>query len=175
MRHRKQGRKLGRTASHRKALRRNLALSLFIHERITTTTAKAKEARRLAERMITLAKDGSVYSRRRAFSFLQDRDVVDKLFDEIAPRYRNREGGYTRILHLDKNRLGDNAPQVLFELVGEEEEAAAKPKAAPKAAKADAKPAAEAPKAAEKPADAEAKEQAKPADEPPKGEEKKAD
>ena len=121
MRHRKQGRKLGRTASHRKALRRNLTLSLFTHERITTTPAKAKETRRLAEKIITLAKDGSLHSRRRAFSFLQDRDVVDKLFDDIGPRYQDRNGGYTRILHLDRHRLGDNARQVVFELIAPDE------------------------------------------------------
>ncbi|MEW6355775.1 MAG: 50S ribosomal protein L17 [Planctomycetota bacterium] len=135
MRHKKQGRKLGRTSSHRKALRRNLAISLFIHERIQTTPAKAKEARRLAEKMITLAKDGSLHSRRQALSFLQDRDVVDKLFNDIAPRYQDRKGGYTRILHLDDRRLGDNAPEVLFELVGEDEEIGKKPKTAPKAEK----------------------------------------
>ena len=136
MRHRKFGRKLGRTSSHRKALRRNLALSLFIHERIQTTPAKAKEAKRLAERMITLAKEGSLHSRRQAMSFLQDRDVVNKLFTEIAPRYATRKGGYTRILHLDELRLGDRARQVLFELVGPEE--AEKPKVALKPQKAEA-------------------------------------
>ncbi|NOZ22122.1 MAG: 50S ribosomal protein L17 [Planctomycetes bacterium] len=136
MRHKKKGRKLGRTSSHRKALRRNLAVSLLTHERIRTTAAKAKEARGLAEKVITLAKEGSLHSRRRALSFLQDRDVVSKLFDDIAPRYQDRNGGYTRILHLDERRLGDNAPQVLFELVGEDEEAVKKPKAdAPKVEK----------------------------------------
>lgn len=145
MRHRKQGRKLGRTSGHRRALWRNLALSLFIHERITTTPAKAKEARKLAERMITLAKQKTLHSRRRAMAFLQDREVVDKLFDDIAPRYEARNGGYTRILRLDQNRLGDNAPQVIFELVGPEEPAAAK--APPKAKKTADAPKAAAPQA----------------------------
>ena len=159
MRHRKQGRKLGRTSGHRRALRRNLTLSLFIHERITTTPAKAKEARRTAERMITIAKNGTLHSRRRAMAFLQDRDIVDKLFDDIAPRYKGRNGGYTRILHLDKNRLGDKAPQVIFELVGGEEEPSTKRKAAPKAEKA-----AEEPKAQAAPPEAAPKKE----DEPPK-------
>ncbi len=120
MRHRKTGRKLGRNSSHRKALGRNLVSSLFEHGRITTTVEKAKEYRPMAEKMITLAKTRNLHNIRRAVSILQNKDVVKKLFEEIAPRYLDRPGGYTRILRLQKNRLGDNASQAVFELVGYE-------------------------------------------------------
>jgi large subunit ribosomal protein L17 len=116
MRHRNKGRQLSRTATHRTAVLRNLATSLFRHERIETTTAKAKELRPYAERLITLARKGDVHSRRLAGRKIQDRAVLGKLFDEIAPRYQERPGGYTRILKLG-NRKGDAAEMSLIELV----------------------------------------------------------
>ena len=116
MRHRKKGRNLSRSPSHRKALLRNLATSLFQHERITTTTAKAKELRPYAERLITLAKRGDLHARRLVVRRISDRDVVGKLFDDIGPRYSERPGGYTRILKLG-NRKGDAAEMALIELV----------------------------------------------------------
>ena len=116
MRHRKKGRQLSRTRSHRKATLRNLAPSLFRHERIETTTAKAKELRPYAERLITLARRGDVHSRRLAATKIQDREVLGKLFDDIAPRYMERPGGYTRVLKLG-NRKGDAAEMSLIELV----------------------------------------------------------
>ncbi|HSH74967.1 MAG TPA: 50S ribosomal protein L17 [Longimicrobiales bacterium] len=116
MRHRKKGRQLSRTRSHRAATLRNLATSLFRHERIETTTAKAKELRPFAERLITLARRGDVHSRRLARQKIQDREVLGKLFDDIAPRYVERPGGYTRILKLG-NRKGDAAEMSLIELV----------------------------------------------------------
>ena len=116
MRHRKKGRQLSRTRSHRKATLRNLATSLFRHERIETTTAKAKELRPYAERLITLARRGDVHARRLAAMKIQDREILGKLFDEIAPRYMERPGGYTRIYKLGY-RAGDNAPMALIELV----------------------------------------------------------
>ena len=117
MRHRKKGRKLSRTASHRRATLRNMATSLFLHERIETTTAKAKELRPYAERLITLAKRGDLHARRLAAAKIQDRDVVGKLFDELGPRFAERPGGYTRILKLGA-RKGDAADMSLIELVG---------------------------------------------------------
>lgn len=116
MRHRKKGRNLSRSPSHRKALMRNMAMSLFQHERITTTTARAKELRPYAERLITLAKRGDLHARRLAARRITDRDVLGKLFDDIAPRYSERPGGYTRILKLG-NRKGDAAEMALIELV----------------------------------------------------------
>ncbi len=116
MRHRKKGRKLSRTASHKKATMRNMATSLFRHERIETTTAKAKELRPYAERLITLARRGDVHARRLAASKIQDREVLGKLFDDIAPRYAERPGGYTRVLKLG-TRKGDAAEMSLIELV----------------------------------------------------------
>ena len=98
MRHLNQGRKLNRTSSHRKALFRNLVLSLIEHERIKTTDAKAKELRRYADRMVTLGKRGDLAARRLAFAFMQSRTAVKKLFDEIAPRFTDRAGGYTRVV-----------------------------------------------------------------------------
>ena len=117
MRHLKRGRKLGRTSSHRTAMLRNMATSLFVHGRIVTTPTKAKEARPFAEKLITLAKDGSLAARRRALAELHDPRVVASLFNELGPRYKERPGGYTRILHMAKHRVCDGAPQVLFELV----------------------------------------------------------
>jgi len=116
VRHRKKGRKLSRTPSHRKATLRNLASSLFRHGRIETTTAKAKELRPFAERLITLARRGDVHARRLAARKIQDRQVLGALFDDIAPRYMERPGGYTRILKLG-NRKGDAAEMSLIELV----------------------------------------------------------
>ncbi|HCK34871.1 MAG TPA: 50S ribosomal protein L17 [Gemmatimonadetes bacterium] len=116
MRHRKKGRKLQRTASHRRAMLRNLATSLFRHERIETTTAKAKELRPYAERLITLARRGDLHARRLVARKIQDREVLGKLFDEISSRYAERPGGYTRILKLG-NRKGDAAEISLIELV----------------------------------------------------------
>ncbi|MBN2713693.1 MAG: 50S ribosomal protein L17 [Planctomycetes bacterium] len=120
MRHLKRGRKLNRTASHRKAMVRNLVSSLFTHGRVVTTPAKAKEARPFAEKLITLAKNDSLHARRRAVSLLHNYSVVSSLFTEIAPRYAQRPGGYCRILHLAKTRIGDSAPQAIFELVESE-------------------------------------------------------
>ena len=116
MRHRKKGRQLSRTNTHRKATLRNLATSLFLHERIETTSAKAKELRPFAERLITLARRGDIHARRLAGRKIQDRHVLGKLFDDIAPRFAERPGGYTRILKLG-NRKGDAAEMSLIELV----------------------------------------------------------
>ena len=116
MRHRKSGRQLNRTSSHRKAMFRNMAVSLFRHEIIRTTLAKAKELRRTAEPLITLPKNDSVAKRRLAFARLRDRDIVQKLFGEIAPRYQERPGGYLRILKCGL-RAGDRAPMAMVELV----------------------------------------------------------
>ena len=117
MRHNVDGRKLGRTAAHRRALYRNLVIALITHERIRTTTPKAKEARRLADRMITFAKKGDLSARRHVASILNDKAAVQKLFDELGPRYSARPGGYTRVLKFNKPRRGDNADMALLELV----------------------------------------------------------
>ncbi len=109
-------RKIGRTSAHRKAMLRNLVTDLFREERITTTSMRAKEARRQAEKMITLAKRGDLHARRQALAYLYDEDVVTKLFEEIAPKYEDRNGGYTRILKLGPRR-GDAAEEVFLELV----------------------------------------------------------
>ncbi len=115
MRHRNKGRTLSRTASHKKATMRNMATSLFRHERIETTTAKAKELRPFAERLITLGKRGDLHARRLAGRLIADRQVLGKLFDDIGPRFTERPGGYTRILKLG-NRRGDAAEMALIEL-----------------------------------------------------------
>ena len=117
MRHQKSGRKLNRNSSHRKAMFRNMASSLFEHEIIKTTVPKAKELRRVAEPLITLAKEDSVAHRRMAFDRLRDREVVTKLFNELGPRYAERPGGYLRILKCGY-RAGDKAPMAYVELVG---------------------------------------------------------
>ncbi len=117
MRHLKSGRKLNRTSSHRKAMFRNMAASLFEHEIIKTTVPKAKELRRVAEPLITLAKEDSVANRRQAFDRLRDRDTVTKLFNELGPRFADRPGGYLRILKCGY-RAGDSAPMAYVELVG---------------------------------------------------------
>ena len=116
MRHRHKGRTLSRTASHKEATMRNMATSLFRHERIETTTAKAKELRPFAERLITLGKRGDLHARRLAGRLIADRQVLGKLFDDIGPRFAERPGGYTRILKLG-NRRGDAAEMALIELV----------------------------------------------------------
>src|SRR5688500_3391335 len=123
MRHRVSFRKLSRTHEHRRALLRNLVTSLFIHERIETTVAKAKEARRVAERMITFAKRGDLSARRHVDSYLFDEDATKKLFDTIAPWYAERAGGYTRIIRKGR-RLGDAGEIAIFELVESEEQRA---------------------------------------------------
>ncbi|PLX45671.1 MAG: 50S ribosomal protein L17 [Deltaproteobacteria bacterium] len=118
MRHNKTGRQLGRNASHRKAMFRNMATSLFEHGKIKTTDAKAKELRKIAEKLITLAKRGDLHARRRALSYIRSRDVVEKLFGEISGQFGDRPGGYTRIIKLGSRR-GDNAPMSIIELVSE--------------------------------------------------------
>lgn len=119
MRHRKAGRKLNRTAAHRKRLFANLSASLIKHETLRTTLAKARELRRVVEPLITLAGSDSVASRRRAFGALRDKEAVGKLFDELGPHYRERPGGYLRILK-HGFRKGDNAPMGHVSLVGRE-------------------------------------------------------
>ncbi|MGW8310234.1 MAG: 50S ribosomal protein L17 [Thiogranum sp.] len=116
MRHRQSGRKLNRNSSHRQAMFRNMAASLLDHEVIKTTLPKAKELRRVAEPLITMAKSDSVANRRLAFNRLRDRSVVTKLFNELGPRYKDRPGGYLRILKMGF-RSGDQAPMALVELV----------------------------------------------------------
>ncbi len=116
MRHRKAGKKLNRTREHRRALFRNLVTALLEKERIETTLAKAKAIRPLAEKMITLGKRGDLHARRQALAFIQKKAVVKKLFDEIAPRYQNRPGGYTRIIRTGIRR-GDSAEMAIIELV----------------------------------------------------------
>ncbi len=116
MRHRESGRKLNRNSSHRKAMFRNMAVSLMHHELIKTTLPKAKELRRVAEPLITLAKTDSVARRRLAFSRLRDRKAVTKLFNDLGPRYKERPGGYLRILKCGF-RTGDKAPMAIVELV----------------------------------------------------------
>ncbi len=142
MRHRVAGRRLGRTSEHRLAMRRNMVASLFEHETISTTIEKAKEVSPFAEKLITLAKKGTLSARRRAISLLCNRDIVieedgktvkqgtviGKLFSELGPRYLDRPGGYTRIIRLAMNRLGDNGRLVLLQLVGEDEKPTPKEK-----------------------------------------------
>jgi len=121
MRHRKAGRRLGRTTSHRKAMVRNMVTSLFEHERIFTTTPKAKEVRRVADKMMTLAKRGDLHARRQALSFMQDKAIVAKLFDSLKDDYMDRNGGYTRIIQTGQ-RIGDAAQMAILELVNYREE-----------------------------------------------------
>ncbi|MBN2136969.1 MAG: 50S ribosomal protein L17 [Sedimentisphaerales bacterium] len=135
MRHRVAGRRLGRTSEHRLAMRRNMVASLFEHETIATTIQKAKEVKPFAEKLITLAKKGTLPARRRAISLLGNRDIVEytdgkrvrkgtvvgKLFSELGPRYLDRPGGYTRIIPRALTRLGDNGQLVLLQLLGENE------------------------------------------------------
>lgn len=121
MRHRKAGKKLGRNSSHRKAMVRNMVTSLLEHERIVTTTPKAKEVRRIADKMITLAKRGDLHARRQALSFVQDKAVVAKLFSDLKDAYMDRNGGYTRIIRTG-NRHGDAAQMAILELVNYQEQ-----------------------------------------------------
>jgi len=120
MRHQKNSKRLGRISSHRKAMFRNMATSLLDKSRIETTETKAKELRRYVEKMITLGKRGDLHARRQALAFLRSEDVVSKVFGEYAERFKNRPGGYTRIMKL-ANRTGDNASMAIIELVGEKE------------------------------------------------------
>ena len=133
MRHLKSGRKLSRNSSHRWALMRNLITSLLREEKIRTTDPKAKELRRWAERVITLGKQGSLHARRQAIGIVQDKAVVRKLFDTIAPRFKDRPGGYTRIIKIGVRR-GDAAPISLIELVASAETSAAPAKSPSRAA-----------------------------------------
>ena len=116
MRHRNKGRKLNRTASHRKALFANMAAALIKHEQITTTLPKAKELRVIVDRLITLGKKGDLHARRHAISKMRDKEQAKKLFDVLGPRYAERNGGYTRVLKAGF-RYGDNAPMAVIELV----------------------------------------------------------
>ncbi len=116
MRHRKRRRNLSRATGHRESLIRNLARSVILNRRIETTLAKAKRTAPFVEKLITLSKDGSLHSRRRALSLLHDKEAVSQLFKELAPNYSDVNGGYTRVLHLDKTHLGDNAPLAILEL-----------------------------------------------------------
>jgi len=142
MRHKVAGRRLGRTKEHRLAMRRNLVSALFQHETVSTTIEKAKEVKPFAEKLITLAKKGTLSARRRAISLLGNRDIIDyeegeavrkgtvigKLFSELGPRYLDRPGGYTRIIRLSLKRLGDNGQLVLLQLVGADESTEKKPR-----------------------------------------------
>jgi large subunit ribosomal protein L17 len=119
MRHKRVGRKLGVVTKHRKSMLRNMVTDFLRYDRIKTTDTRAKELRRLAEKVITLAKLGTLHARRKAAEIIRDRAVLKRLFDEIAPRYKDRLGGYTRIIKLGMRR-GDNAPISMLELVEEE-------------------------------------------------------
>ena len=170
MRHRVAGRHLGRTKEHRLAMRRNLVSALFQHETVSTTIEKAKEVKPFAEKLITLAKKGTLQARRRAISLLGNRDIIDyeegqavkkgtvigKLFSELGPRYLDRPGGYTRIIKLSLKRLGDNGQLVLLQLVGADESTEKKPK---KRSRKKIKDAVEDKKVAEDKEDTEVKEQ----------------
>ena len=125
MRHRKSGRQLGRQTKHRGALLRSLVTSLLEHERIETTEAKAKELRGVTDRMITLGKQGDLASRRRALAYIRQKSVVATLFGEVADRFRDRRGGYTRLVHT-RRRVGDAAPMVTIELVAKRAASAGK-------------------------------------------------
>ena len=143
MRHLKAGRKLGRNASHRQALMRNLARALFEHGRIITTVEKAKEMRPFVEKLITLAKKGTLHARRLAVARLHDKTMVTKLFKEIAPRFADRPGGYTRIIKRHERRLGDGGRTAFIELLkeGEKKVQARSPAPAPRVEPAPATPA----------------------------------
>ena len=125
MRHRKQGRKLNRTQSHRKAMFMNMSVALLTHEQIVTTLPKAKELRSVVDKLITLGKRGDLHARRQAVSQLQDNPTVQKLFSTLAERYADRPGGYTRVLKAGF-RYGDNAPMAVIELVDRDEDAKGK-------------------------------------------------
>ncbi|MBM4037432.1 MAG: 50S ribosomal protein L17 [Planctomycetes bacterium] len=160
MRHRKGGKQLSRTDAHRKAMLRNLVCSLFLTEpeegmprRVTTTVPKAKQARRLADRAVTLGKRGTLHARRQALALLANKGVVKRLFEDVAPLYTGRNGGYTRIVRLAKHRIGDGADLCYLELVS----AAGQKPAEPVAPKVTQEPA---PKEPEAPAEAPSKEDA---------------
>jgi large subunit ribosomal protein L17 len=121
MRHRKAGKRLGRTTSHRAAMLRNMVTSLFEHERIVTTTPKAKELRKLADHLMTLAKRGDLHARRQALAVIRSKKIVAKLFDEMKNAYMDRSGGYTRIIKTG-SRTGDAASMAIIELVNYQEE-----------------------------------------------------
>ncbi|MEA5115496.1 MAG: 50S ribosomal protein L17 [Geobacteraceae bacterium] len=144
MRHSKSGRRLGRTTSHRIAMFRNMVTSFLTHEKIVTTDAKAKELRPIAEKMITLGKQGDLHAVRQAASYIRDKQTVTKLFSVIAPRFKERPGGYTRIVKLG-SRPGDTAQMSLIELVEEEMKAKSVKKTGKSAAKKETIKAAEAP------------------------------
>lgn len=127
MRHKKFGRALGRSSAHRSAMFRNMVTSLFEHERIVTTREKAKEVRPIAEKMITLAKKGDLHARRQALNFIRSKKIVAKLFDEIGGQFKDRNGGYTRIIQTGI-RQGDAASMAIIELVGFEEDLGKKEK-----------------------------------------------
>ena len=128
MRHKRLGRKLGVTTKHRKSMFRNMVTDLFRFDKIKTTDMKAKELRRIAEKMITLAKEGTLHKRRQAAAYIRDKSVLKKLFDEIAAKFKDRPGGYTRIIKLGF-RKGDNTPISVIELVEEDYKPAKKKKA----------------------------------------------
>jgi large subunit ribosomal protein L17 len=146
-RHMNTGRKLSRNTSHRKALLDNLVRSVVLYESIRTTAPKAKEARRVVERIITRAKPGTLAARREVHKTVRDQAVLAKLFDTIAPRFKDRKGGYTRLIHV-QNRVGDNAPMAILELV--EKSAKAEPAEPEKKAGKDKKEKGEAKKSEEK-------------------------
>jgi large subunit ribosomal protein L17 len=118
MRHGKSGKKLGRTSSHRIAMLRNMVTSFLKHEKVKTTDVKAKELKKVAEKMVTLGKRGDLHARRQAAAFVRDKEIVAKLFDELSARYREWNGGYTRIVKMGF-RVGDNAPMSTIELIRE--------------------------------------------------------
>ncbi len=165
MRHQKKTIKLGRTAEHRKALLANQVCSLIEHQRIKTTLAKAKAVRPLAERMVTLGKNGSIHARRTALAALRQKNAVKKLFDDIAPRSAERNGGYTRIVKLGQ-RKSDSAPMAFIEWVDMAEVVEEKPKEEKKAKRKETQP---------KPTETEAKREEPRVEEPPAEEEKPAE
>ena len=122
MRHRMSGRKLNRSSAHRKSMFANMTASLLLHEQIKTTKPKAKDLRTFVDKMITLGKRGDLHARRQAMSFLRDKKVVSKLFDSLADRYKDRQGGYSRVLAAGY-RYGDSAPMAIIELVDRDEDA----------------------------------------------------
>ena len=140
MRHKKSGRKLGRTAAHRKAMLRNMARSLLIHERIRTTEHKAKELRGVVENLVTLAQTDSVHARRMAYKVLENHQLVARLFNEIGPRFQGQPGGFTRVVKMGLPRAGDCAPMAIIELTKLDGEVSATPvkEVAPQEAAADA-------------------------------------
>ncbi|MFB3926043.1 MAG: 50S ribosomal protein L17 [Syntrophales bacterium] len=146
MRHAKAGRKLGKTSSHRKAMLRNMVTSFLKEEKIITTDAKAKELRSVAEKMITLGKRGDLHARRQALSFVRSKDVTKKIFEDLSSRFKERPGGYTRIVKIG-NREGDNAPVSMIELVSRESEKSSKSKTSKKGVKSKAEAKTRKPKA----------------------------